>query len=260
LSQSEKLLDKGDFQAAMDLENQYFHVRVHPDHQTYLGFKISNPDSGEIIYFVFCVMIYGCKPATSIVTKLTYPIVKFLHRQGIKFAIFIDDGRTMAATQDLTALHHEIVQETFIKAGWNIQYKKTTKVPVQQLYHQGFICNSEKMEYKLPDFKVDHLKTVLQEIISSVQPIPVKLLARAIGKVLSCERALGPIVRIMLRSSQLVLDHAVRTSCHGWNLTMTVPKTVKDEFQFIMDNIEADNGQPIINHQTGITLNDLLHK
>ena len=47
LTQSESLLDKGDFQAGMDLENQYFHVRIHPDHQTYLGCKVKNPDTNE---------------------------------------------------------------------------------------------------------------------------------------------------------------------------------------------------------------------
>ena len=87
LTQSELLLDKGDFQGGMDLENQYFHVRVHFDHQTYLGCKVRNPDTLEEHYFKFLVMIYGCKPAAAIVTKLTQPIVKYLHQRGIRFSI-----------------------------------------------------------------------------------------------------------------------------------------------------------------------------
>ena len=80
LTQSEALLDKGDFQAGMDLENQVFHVRVHSLHQTYLGRQIKTPDTGEKYYFQFLVMIYGCKPAAAVVTMLTNPIVRYLHQ------------------------------------------------------------------------------------------------------------------------------------------------------------------------------------
>ena len=79
LSQSETLLDMGDYQAGMDLENVYFHVCVNSDHQNNLGCKVKNPDTLEGNYFQFCVMIYDCKPDAAIVTKLTYLIVKVVH-------------------------------------------------------------------------------------------------------------------------------------------------------------------------------------
>ena len=204
LSQSESLLDKGDYQAGMDLENQYFHVRVHSDHQTYLGCKVKNPDTLEEHYFQFCVMIYGCKPAAAVVTRLTYPIVKFLHENGIKFSIYIDDGRTVATSYELTLEHHLFVQKIFNNAGWNIQYKKTCTVPTQRLYHQGFICDSENMIYVLPSFKIEHLKEVIAAIVhSNEKTITARQLARVIGKIIASEKALGPIVRIMLRSTMV---------------------------------------------------------
>ena len=43
---SEKMLEPGDFQTSLDLENMYFHVYIHPDHQKFLGFQIPHPDSG----------------------------------------------------------------------------------------------------------------------------------------------------------------------------------------------------------------------
>ena len=257
LTQSESLIDKGDYQAGMDLENQYFHVRIHSDHQTYLGCKVKNPDTLVEHYFQFNVMIYGCKPAAAIVTRLSYPIVKHLHGKGVKFSIYMDDGRTLADSYNLTLEHHLLVQSIFLKAGWNIQYKKTCTVPTQKLYHQGFICDSENMVYKLPEFKIDHLKEIIAEIVHSIEDtIKAKELARVIGKIIASEKALGPIVRIMLRSTMVSLDYAVLS--RGWDTYVNLNDTIKTDLQFISDNMDEDNGQPIVNYKTGISLNDLL--
>ena len=257
LSKSECLLDKNDYQAAMDLENQYFHVRINPVHQKYLGCKAINPVTGELTYFVFCVMIYGCKPAAAIVTRLTYPVVKYLHGLGVKFSIYMDDGRTVASSYELTKEQHMLVQENFQKAGWNIQFKKTTLEPTQQLYHQGFICNTEKMEYSLPKFKIKHLKECIQDLVSKDQ-VSARFLARVIAKLTASERALGPIVRIMLRSGHVLLDSAVRKN--GWDTLLKVTEAVESDFKFIIENLDSENGQPIVNYKTGVTLNMLLRK
>ena len=80
LDSSAVLLDPGDWQMALDLENQYFHVRVNPSHQKYLGFKLEDR-KGKSHYYTFRVMIYGIKIATSIVTRLIKPIVSTSQRR-----------------------------------------------------------------------------------------------------------------------------------------------------------------------------------
>jgi hypothetical protein len=257
LAKSEALLDRGDFQAGMDLENQYFHVRIHPDHHKFLGCQAEDPSTGKSHYFVFNVMIYGCKPAAAVVTRLTYPIVKHLHEQGIKFSIYMDDGRTVADSSEVTMKHHLYVQKTFTDAGWNIQHKKTCKVPTQMLYHQGFICDTKNMIYKLPEFKIHHLEEIIDEVIEGdLHSVEARTLARVIGKINSCERAIGPLVRVMLRSTQMSLNHEVIPK--GWDTRIVITKRIKEDLKFIRDNLKEDNGQPIVNHKTGVLLNSLL--
>ena len=59
----------------------------------------------------------------------------------------------------------------------------------------------------------------------------------------------------MLRSNQVSLDYAV--VARGWNTEVTLTNTIKQGLQFISDNMEEDNGQPIVNFKTGISLNEL---
>ena len=211
LDSSAHLLDPGDWQAALDLENQYFHVRVHPNHQKYLGCKIIDENGAEQ-YFVFCVMVYGIKVATAVVTRLIKPIVSYLHQEGVKFSIYIDDGRTAASTFELTLKHHELAIDVFQKAGWNIQFAKTSKVPTQHLYYQGFVNDTKNMIYYVPHFKKENLQkgisTVLQKY-SFKESISVRDLAKLTGKLVACNRAFGPVIKILLRSIHQAIDEQV---------------------------------------------------
>ena len=67
LSVSEHLVEKNDFQASLDLKNQFFHVRLHPAYKKNFGFKLPT-ESGKVEYFTFNVMAYGIKPAVNLVT------------------------------------------------------------------------------------------------------------------------------------------------------------------------------------------------
>ena len=125
LDSSAILIDPGDWQATSDVENQYFHVRVHPSQKKYLGFKLQEGNRPPI-YYVFNVMIYGIKVAAAVVTRLIRPIVTYLHKHGIRFSIYIDNGRTVSSTSDLTTAHHKEAIEVFSRADWNIQGAKTS--------------------------------------------------------------------------------------------------------------------------------------
>jgi hypothetical protein len=70
---------------ALDLENQFFQVRLHPDMKKFFGFQVPDLD-GRPRYYCFNVMPYGCKPALAIVTRLLKPLKAFFHRLGINFS------------------------------------------------------------------------------------------------------------------------------------------------------------------------------
>ena len=65
----EELIIPNDFMVALDLENQFFQIRLHPSMSKYLGFMVPDLD-GTPMFFHFLVMPYGCKPAVAVVTHM----------------------------------------------------------------------------------------------------------------------------------------------------------------------------------------------
>ena len=64
LSVVEPMLKEGDFMSSFDLENMYFHVKLHPDSIKYFGFSLPG-DQGESIYYHFTIMCYGFNQCAS---------------------------------------------------------------------------------------------------------------------------------------------------------------------------------------------------
>ena len=154
LQEAEKLLEKDDWQTSFDMLNMYFHVRVNEEFQKFFGCQVTSPE-GEKIYFIFLVMIYGIKDAVFTVTKLTKPIVKKSNLLGIRFSIFIDDGKILGTSKSESEENLQTILGILKNAGWNINETKTVTVASQSLYHQGLITCTNPLLYILPDFKIN---------------------------------------------------------------------------------------------------------
>ena len=63
----------------------------------YFGFAVKN-ESGVEKYYYFKILVYGCKPAVYIVTRLLAPVKSYLHNVGVKLSLYVDDGRIAAAS------------------------------------------------------------------------------------------------------------------------------------------------------------------
>jgi hypothetical protein len=91
LTVAESILEPFDYLTAFDLKNQFFHVQLHPSQKKYFGFAV--PDTNGVVkYYQFKILVYGCKPAVAIVTKLLKPIKSYLHKFGIKATITLMMG------------------------------------------------------------------------------------------------------------------------------------------------------------------------
>ena len=253
------LIAKGDYQMCMDLENAFFHIKVNESHQDYLGFKWFDENANVDVYYVFTVMVYGIKPAVSIITRIIKPIVSFLHSHGVKYSIYIDDGRTSASSGELTLAQHNLAIETFKAAGWNIQQSKTSVMPTQVLLYQGVITDSRHMLYRLPEYKKIHLKNSLLSLLSIAQndsEIDLRSLAKVAGTLASCDFALGPVIRVMARSFHSFIASQALTG--GWDISVKIPSLIAQDLSSVYQNIDIENGQPLINEKSGRSLNEIL--
>ena len=131
-------------------------------------------------------------------------------------------------------------------AGWNIQWTKTVVLPIQSLYHLGFVTDTNTMQYSTPPEKLKVLRDLLLHLIQQGCQgckVEAKLMAQALGKVISLCRSHGNILRIMSRSAQHALGkHVFR---YGWFSIMTLDEAVIREFQFIVSVLDQYNGHYI---------------
>ena len=97
----------GDYMATYDLTSAFHHVKIHEEHQQYLGFSLPGSEFGSPDrYFMFLVMPFGLASAVKCITK---PLCSYLASQGIRHSIYIDDGNTLARTLLLALAHLLIV-------------------------------------------------------------------------------------------------------------------------------------------------------
>ena len=118
--------------------------------------------------------------------------------------------------------------------------------------HQGFVTDTT-MTYSIPDFKISDIKERISKLsrFSSLRE-----LAHVVGKISSVESAVGPVVRVMLRSSHQILAQAEEEyGEEAWDNTVEITDDVFRDLGFLKTNVAEYNGQPIINSQTGVCLN-----
>ena len=246
LSIAEQLVDKNDFMCTLDLKNQFFHVQLNSDYKKFFGFKLPN-ESGVNEYYQFKVMAYGCKPAVNIVTRLLKPVKQFLHLLGIRFTIYIDDGRVLGTSlvecQDKFNAALLVLQ----LAGWNIQTEKTSNIPVQRLSYLGLITDTIEMKYYTSKETLDLLSSMLKDCLFKIsQNISFKArdLASLLGKINALAKSHGNFVH-MCRETQHLLGKAVFTN--GWETDVTLNRLAFKELKFLSDHLNFFNGTVIHN-------------
>ena len=246
LTVAEQLIEKGDFMQAFDLKNQFFHVQLHESMKKFFGFAVPEAD-GTVSYYYFNILVYGCKPAVAIVTKLLKPVKAFLYSIGIRLTLYIDDGRVVAGSAAEAAAKFRVALLTVQLAGWNIQWSKTGAEPTQQLYHLGFVTDTVAMKYFTPVQKLDMLSARIYSLLSDSEghaPIPCRTLAVVLGSIAAMRRSHGNMMQIMTRAAQHDLGMAVHST--GWNSNVVLSHAARQELAFVRGELYSVNGQYII--------------
>ena len=253
LSSVEDMLQEGDYQTLYDLENMYFQIVVAEEDREFLGCEIEDPNSGESHYFVFNVLIYGLKHAVAVVTKLTKPIIDKVNSLGIRNSILIDDGRILSSSPEEGIKNHTLVLKILQDAGWRIQWAKTDGNPSQTVIYQGLVNCTSPMKYFLPYYKKQHIITQIESVQDSFvrkEPMKTKDFASVLGKINAGYKALGPVSRILLRSSYS-LGSIVQPFDHNngkfvlpnWNTEIELSQQIISELLLLKSQLLIINGQ-----------------
>ena len=130
---------------SLDLDNMYFHIRLHPSMYQFFGFKLL--DEGKPRYFFSKVMFYGTRSAVYVVTTVLKPLKGLCHLLFIKYCCFIDDSRIVHKNEVACQYQFELVKLLYNLCGWKVNLKKSSTKPEQCLYYLGFYIDSVSLNY-----------------------------------------------------------------------------------------------------------------
>ncbi len=252
------LIEKGDYQASLDLESAYYHIRLHEDDQTYFGFALPCPETGEDIFFKYKVLAFGISTAAFALTRVTKPLVRYIHDRGIKFCIYIDDARVSAPSKEETWEQFTFVKEVFQAAGFVLSQTKTDtlKDVSQRKVYLGFQVDSSKMEVSVQPDKVESTVQIISQVLAVPHSVPARLLAKAVGKLSSLELAMGPVVLLFLRSASFDLQV---TEEKGWSCSIPLSEETKRDLAEAAKSLWSWNGYPIRSPQHFVSLRSIFN-
>jgi hypothetical protein len=217
LKATEGMREEGDWMAAFDLENQFFHVKLRTDAYKFFGFSITDEDGSEQ-YYCFTVLVYGFASAVATVTRLIKPVTGYLHKKGIRMAIYVDDGQVVGKTKETTEQEFHFTLTVFQLAGWNVQWKKTSTQATQVLRYLGFEVDSISRSYRLPQDKLDYLQQVVsRELTGGIgqRTTAVRAAAELLGRLAACKTSHGKVLHIQSRHMQ----HQVGSAAEAARIT-----------------------------------------
>ena len=184
----------GHFQTTFDDKSGYQHVRLHPSSETYFGLEWDN------FFFVFRTLPFGWKASAYIYHNLGLVVSHAARSLGVPLSQYIDPrhvGQLFASpmrsvilpsTQRAEAAAY-IVCYILIEAGYFINTDKSQYVPSTVVCFLGFLCDSMRQAFLIPQDKKIKFVTLRESILSS-SCVTLKTLHRFAGKVVSFSLAI----------------------------------------------------------------------
>lgn len=245
LKQVLELIEEGDFLVTIDLKDAYFSVSIDAKFRKYFRFSWM----GQL--FEFLVMCFGLTTAPFIFTRLTKPLMAYLHARNIRASIYIDDCITMAKTYTQAIEYKDTTVQLFKDVGFTVNFEKSSLFPSHQKVYLGFVIDTMLMKIFLTQEKLEELLRALHCIIQE-NTVSIQKLARIIGLIVAAFPAFyqGPLHYRQLerlKTQQLYIHK-------DWAAPIAVSLGAREDITWWLDHAESQNGKPIRPPVVGVVL------
>ena len=192
----EQVVEADDYFISFDLTAGYHHVSILPAHRRFLGFAYDW--GGKVRHFNFNVLPFGLCTACYVFTKLNRPLVKLWRSMGIRSFVYIDDGIGVFKSTTDANLFAPIMRSHLEQSGFLINEEKSNWIPSKSLSWLGFTLNSSTMKIFVEHEKLLKVLKLCESLLAKKSVTP-RQVAAITGKIISMQRALGPVARLMTR-------------------------------------------------------------
>ena len=206
----------------LDLKDAYYNILLSALDSKFLAFALGNR------IFTFLVLPFGLSTAPWAFTRVMKPIKKKLRRLGILISSFLDDFLILASSYKEAVEHTAIVIDLLQRLGLEINWGKSSLVPMRRLEYLGVIVDLENMTFGLPEEKI--LK-VLSLVNSVERPSLLRSELESLIGFISFAANYLPLGRLLLkpiqkwvnthssplfRNQQVLVDEGLREALRPW--------------------------------------------
>ncbi|KAG6920931.1 ORF 3, partial [Chelydra serpentina] len=119
-------LDPGDWYAALDMKDAYFHISITPAHRRFLRFIVRKT------HYQFTALPFGlCTAPPHVFTKCMAVVAAFLRRHHIHVFLYLDDWLDQGWSRQQVQAHVQMVMDTFCYLGIIVNTSKSVLTPTQ---------------------------------------------------------------------------------------------------------------------------------
>ena len=218
----------------IDLKDGFFHVPVHRDYRTYLGFCWDQK------YYVWNVLPFGLQSSPYYFCKVIRPIVEYLILQGVRLIAYVDDI-LVCASSVVIDLHVKVVLETLESLGFKINIEKSSLEPEECKEFLGYLVDTsgDNVLLKVPIKRIKKVCTDIRRALAK-PVIRARTLARLIGQCVATTKAVLP-GKLKLRSAYRLLHCKA-----SWDSILTWSDSAKQDFTWWISALDTWNGCTIL--------------
>ncbi|KAG6935820.1 ORF I polyprotein, partial [Chelydra serpentina] len=156
-------LDSRDWCAALDLQDAYFHITLHPAHRPFLRFTVGSN------HYQYRVLPFGLSTAPCVFSKTLVVVAAYLRRKGVIIFPYLDDCLLKGASRQETTGMLKTTINLFHQLGLQINKKKSTLEPTQRLEFIGADLDSIQAKALLPNHRFMTLTNLISTVTISPQ-------------------------------------------------------------------------------------------
>lgn len=237
-----KVVKPKDYMITADLQNGFFHIPVHEEHQTLLGFKFKST------YYTWSVLPFGHNCSPFYFTKILRPVVTFLRTLGIRIVLYVDDF-ILFATKDAIQSHKSILLSTLEQLGWVVNFEKSSLEPSVKKDFIGYTIDTsgDKPIIRIPQQRITKLRKDITRCLGKGK-ILARALARIGGQCVSMYKCIFP-AKLQLRNLYRLL--ATRTS---WSDIIVLDQATINDLVWWKTSLSKWNGLVVQDFQIDIQM------
>ena len=194
---------------------------------------------------ILCPSIWSQRCSKSIYKNSETPVGS-LRSLGFKLVVYLDDIILAASTRDLCIYQGQILIKTLENLGFVINLEKSNLVPSQVVLFLGFVVDSKKMSFSLPDSKIQSIRLSAQTLLNQ-RKVSLRKLSQFIGM---CNASRTAVLEAPLhyRSIQNQLTSTLRSqpiTQQNYDVKICLNSHSRKDLTWWVKNLKTNCSRPI---------------